>query len=451
MNRRDRRAAAKQGNAEAICAAAAALKAQGRLEAAVKRYREAIEVAPQSVVAHNNLANVLTELGRTDEAVAHLRAALAAAPAAVQVHNNLGNALRRQGDTAAAVAYYRQAIAHKPDFAEAHLNLGSTLAALGDTAAALAHLDRAVALRPFHAESRIRLGLALVEAGDTAAALGCAEVAARTAQEPGFPLRLLGLLLARCGATEPARACLEAVLARDPEDRDGTRLLLARLGAVPLPERASDRQIESLYAARAAGWDAGAGPHAYRGAALVADALARTSPEGLLDIADTGCGTGLVGVLVKHRARRLDGVDLSAPMIAQARAKALYDTLHQGDLVAFLLARPAAFDAVTCAATLIHFGDLAPALAAAATALRDGGVVVATLFPNADDPDAVAVGSLDGLAQGGCFVHGRAYVERTAAAAGFAVEILEEAVHEHQAGRDRTALVVGLRRRSRDS
>ncbi|MBK5959729.1 hypothetical protein CCR97_16180 [Rhodoplanes elegans] len=450
MNRRDRRAAAKQGNAEAICAAAAALKQQGRLEAAVKRYREALEIAPTSAIAHNNLANVLTELGRTDEAVTHLRAALAAAPTAFQVHNNLGNALKRQGDTAAAIAHYRQAIAHAPDFAEAHLNLGSTLTTLGETATAIAHLQQAVTLRPFHAETRIQLGLALVDAGEIALALGCAEIAARAAEEPGFPLRLLGVLLARCGAVAPARACLEAVLAQDPEDRDGIGLLLARLGVAPLPARAGDGQIAAIYAARAARWDAGAGPQAYRGADLVAEALLRMVPDGALDIADAGCGTGLVGALLKSRARRLDGVDLSAPMLERARDKGLYDALVCGDLVGFLAERPSRYDAIACAATLIHFGDLGPPLAAAAAALRDGGVFAATLFPNPDDADAIAVGSLDGLAQGGCFVHGRAYVERAAAAAGFAVEIAEEAVHETQAGRSRTALVVGLRRRPRE-
>jgi predicted TPR repeat methyltransferase len=449
MNRRDRRAAAKQGNAEAICAAAAALKAQGRLEESVQRYREALVVAPRSAVAHNNLANVLTLLGRIDEAATHLRQALAASPDAFQVHNNLANALKRLGDTTDAIAHYRMAISAKPDFAEAHLNLGSTLTTLGETEAAIAHLHTALRLRPFHAETHVQLGLALADRGDTVAALGCAEIAARAAEEPGFPHRLLGVLLARCGARDAARACFEAALARDPTD-DGIALLLAGIGAAPLPARISDRQNAAIYAERAGRWDAGAsGPTGYRGATLVAEALARLAPDGLLDIVDPGCGTGLVGALVKPRARRLEGVDLSAEMLAKARAKGIYDALHQGDLVAFLARRPDSFDAITCAATLIHFGDLAPALAAAADSLRDDGVLVATLFPDDQNPDGFSVGSLDGLAQGGCFVHGRRYVTAAATAAGFTVELLDEAVHEHQLGRPRTALVVGLRRSPR--
>ncbi|NVO12856.1 MAG: tetratricopeptide repeat protein [Rhodoplanes sp.] len=449
MNRRDRRAGAKQGNVDAICAAAAALKAQGRLEEAVQRYREALAVAPRSAIAHNNLANVLTLLGRIDEAAGHLRQALAASPTAVEVHNNLGNALKRLGDTTGAIAHYRAAIAAKPDYADAHLNLGSTLTTLGETEAAIAHLHTALRLRPFHTETHVQLGLALADRGDTVAALGCAEIAARAAEEPGFPHRLLGVLLARCGALDAARACFDAAQARDPTD-DGIALLLAGIGAAPLPARISDRQNAAIYAERAGRWDAGAsGPTGYRGATLVAEALARLVPDAPLDIADAGCGTGLVGALVKPRARKLDGVDLSDAMLAQARAKGIYDALHRADLIEYLAARPAAYDAITCAATLIHFGDLAPALAAAAAALRDNGVLVATLFPDDRNPDGFSVGSLDGLAQGGCFVHGRGYVTGAAAAAGFAVELLDEAVHEHQLGRPRTALVVGLRRRPR--
>ncbi|RAI31433.1 hypothetical protein CH338_25815, partial [Rhodoplanes elegans] len=241
------------------------------------------------------------------------------------------------------------------------------------------------------------------------------------------------------GRFTAGRLWVEAMPAADPDGPDERR-----------PARAGDGQIAAIYAARAARWDAGAGPQAYRGADLVAEALLRMVPDGALDIADAGCGTGLVGALLKSRARRLDGVDLSAPMLERARDKGLYDALVCGDLVGFLAERPSRYDAIACAATLIHFGDLGPPLAAAAAALRDGGVFAATLFPNPDDADAIAVGSLDGLAQGGCFVHGRAYVERAAAAAGFAVEIAEEAVHETQAGRSRTALVVGLRRRPRE-
>ena len=136
-------------------------------------------------------------------------------------------------------------------------------------------------------------------------------------------------------------------------------------------------------------------------------------------------------------------------MLAKAREKQVYDTLHQDDLVHFLNARPAAFDVVACAATLIHFGDLAPAFTAAAHALRDNGLFIATLFPADDTPDGYVVAAFDGLAEGSCYRHGRSYVAGAAAAAGFDVAILEDAVHEFHHRKARTGLVIGLRRRPR--
>ena len=97
------------------------------------------------------------------------------------------------------------------------------------------------------------------------------------------------------------------------------------------------------------------------------------------------------------------------------------------------------------AATLIHFGDLNPVFAAAAQCLRPDGLLVFTAFPNDDDPSAVAVGTLNGLAQGGCFRHGAEYVTGTAAAHGFSVELLRREAHEYVGNAPIWRLVVALR------
>ena len=203
---------------------------------------------------------------------------------------------------------------------------------------------------------------------------------------------------------------------------------------------ASAAFIDRHYAICADRWTP-RGPYPYRGAQLVAD---RVSGGGL-DILDAGCGTGLVGALVRDRARALVGVDLSATMLDLAGRKNVYDELHRGDMIAFMRGRPQACDVVTCAATLIHFGDLAPAFGAAAATLRTGGALVFTAFPHERDAD-FSVAALDGLGQGGCFVHGRGYIADAAAASGFAVETIESAVHEYKNGAPITSLVVVLRK-----
>lgn len=115
-------------------------------------------------------------------------------------------------------------------------------------------------------------------------------------------------------------------------------------------------------------------------------------------------------------------------MLQYAEQKRVYHSLHHGDLTDYLTEPPQTLDAITCAATLIQFGDLKPAFQAAATSLRHGAIFVATLFPN-NDLDRFRVGALDGLGQGGCFVSG------VAVSAGSSVEIMEEHVHEFVSGK----------------
>jgi predicted TPR repeat methyltransferase len=51
---------------------------------------------------------------------------------------------------------------------------------------------------------------------------------------------------------------------------------------------------------------------------------------------DLGCGTGLLGPLLRPQAHSLDGVDLSGKMMEKARGKECYDRLFVRDVVKFL-------------------------------------------------------------------------------------------------------------------
>ena len=171
-----------------------------------------------------------------------------------------------------------------------------------------------------------------------------------------------------------------------------------------------------------------------------------------MDILDAGCGTGLVGVLVRDLANRLDGIDMSMAMLEKAREKGIYDHTYLGDLLPFMLDNSNSYDVITCAATLIHFGDLTQVFHAAATSLRDDGLFVFTLFPNDNghDNQEVVVSPNRSLAKSGCYAHSVSYVRRLAEAAGFFVDLLESRIHEyHKKTIPITGIVVALRRRPR--
>jgi predicted TPR repeat methyltransferase len=72
------------------------------------------------------------------------------------------------------------------------------------------------------------------------------------------------------------------------------------------------------------------------------------------------------------------GVDLSAAMLAQARAKGLYDRLIECEILAFLEAEAkigARYHLILAADVFMYFNDLAPVLKAAAQLLVPDGTL----------------------------------------------------------------------------
>jgi predicted TPR repeat methyltransferase len=394
----------------------AALKAHqsGNLAAAGQIYRDILNLDPAHADSLHLLGMLSSQLGRHAEAVELIGRAIVARGNAPAYHNTLGLALKNLGRMDEAAACYGRVLALKPDYPDAHNNLGTVLALQNRLEAAAESYGRAVALAPKSVNFRRNLGVALKNLKK-------------------YP-----------EAAEQFRACL----ALDPADAQGVRLLLSDMGMGAMPEQASEAQIQNLYTQRANVWDeAASSADPYRGHVLVAEAFERLRDKNMqADILDAGCGTGLVGALVRAHARRLEGIDLSAAMLEKARAKNIYDHLFEGDMIGFMAGAAQKYDAITCAATLIHFGDLAPALDAAVVALRDGGRLICTLFPNEADENGVSAAALPGLAQGGCYAHGRTYIRDAAGKAGFAVEMLEAHIHEYSKGVPRQGLVVALRR-----
>lgn len=196
----------------------------------------------------------------------------------------------------------------------------------------------------------------------------------------------LGELRDKTGNRDGAIDAFRRARAADPADRHGAALHLARLGADAaggMPE-AYVRALFDHYApafdrALLDGLD-------YRAPqvllAAVEDAcrgLGRASYFG--SVLDLGCGTGLAGAVFRSFAGRLAGVDLSSGMIAQARAKGLYDRLDTLDAMQFLDAAIASnekYDLVVAADVLMYFPDVTPVIAAAGKVLAAGGILAFT-------------------------------------------------------------------------
>ncbi|MGE0287586.1 MAG: tetratricopeptide repeat protein [Bradyrhizobium sp.] len=446
MNRAQRRNVAKSRNPRDIAALGEHYQHNGQTRKAEEAYREAIARDPSCVEAVNNLGQILQERGRISEATAQFIRARELRPDDVRIAINLARAFAAQNRFHDAAALFRQAVSLDPRFAEARFGLALALSDLGEHAQAEPYYRQALQIDPTNPTVRIYLGLTLAAQGKIADAHAQAEILAQAVTAPGFPCKAFGILLSRIGCPDDARTCFEAHLLRHPGDADEVAMLLAAVGGA-LPERASDRQLAKIYTARADQWDHGAaGAIGYQGHRLVAAALEELGVAHAGTVIDLGCGTGLVGELLRTKCDRLIGIDLSEPMLAQARQKKIYDELDRADLLEWLRRREGPYDIIVSAATLIHFGDLNAVFAAAAKCLHPDGRFAFTLFPNDDHPDAVAVASLDGLGQTGCFRHGTDHVTQTAAANGLAVELMRRAPHEYGNGSPIEGLVVVLGR-----
>ncbi len=99
-----------------------------------------------------------------------------------------------------------------------------------------------------------------------------------------------------------------------------------------------------------------------------------------LAVLDAGCGTGLVGVLLKEAGiSTLTGIDYSPGMLAEAERKGVYDTLHTIDMNNPLTLPSDSFDAVTCIGTFTSTHVKPQAVTELARVTRSGGVLVFTV------------------------------------------------------------------------
>ncbi|CAA7620847.1 tetratricopeptide repeat protein [Magnetospirillum sp. SS-4] len=456
-------------------ALARALEAQNSLHAAILQYRAVLAAAPMHVEAGARLAELLGRTGKIDEAVDLCRRTIAASPHHAEALFTLGTLLHRQGNDAEAARHLEQALALRPDWVAALHNYALVLRSLGQAERAVAILGGALDLCRDHAGSRANLAGALRDLGRLDEARIQAERATRlNPRDPAGWLEL-GLIRDRLGIPEGAAAAFEravtaapqsaeahwclaearralgqparaATLYRrclelDPDDRHGAALGLAQVTAAPPPERAPGAYVRQLFDDYAGTFDAAlVDKLGYRAPAVLAEALGRVlGGRTGLAVLDAGCGTGLAAAVLRPLAARLDGIDLSPAMVDKARQRHLYDRLDVGELVQALAGRAGGYDLVAAADVLVYFGELAPVMAAAHSALRDGGLFAFTV-ERADDCASYVLGAKNRYA------HAVEHIRDRAAAAGFDVAVMEPAVTRREAGADVPGLVVVLRK-----
>lgn len=377
---------------------------RGREEAALRLMSRSVAVLPDHAGFRSNLGNLLLDNERFDEAEEAYRQALDRDPERPDTLNNLAVLCKARGRLEEAEPYLVRAIELFPDFADARNSLAGLYARMGRIKEAVEQATEALRRKPQSAPTREMLGYAYCKAGryDDAANV----YREWLAEEPNHPKALHHL--AACTGQD-------------------------------IPPRASDAYVQLTFDRFSNSFDSRLASLEYRAPALVAEAVAANlgDPRAELAILDAGCGTGLCGPLIKPYASRLSGVDLSEGMLSKARARGLYDALHQAELTAYLRQTPDSHHLVISADTLVYFGELDEAMRAAAIALRPGGHFCFTVEALGEDESGDYR-----LRHHGRYAHSRGYLESVLEQAGFAVLTLEPRVLRCEGGEPVTGWLV---------
>ena len=238
----------------------------------------------------------------------------------------------------------------------------------------------------------------------------------------------------KSGRKEAAATALTRVLDLNPADIFGAGLKLALVSGGEPPEQPPSLYVERLFDDYADRFDTALVKRLnytvpQKLAALIADHTGTDHP-GFSHAVDLGCGTGLFGAEIRQTTRYLEGVDLSANMLAKAEAKKLYDRLGQADLSLSpedsLLFTPergnGRADLVSAADVLMYLGNLEGVFEIADRLLSDRGLFAFSVEDlDADSMEDRASGAEFVLRPSLRYAHSETYIRRLADAKGFAL------------------------------
>jgi len=364
---------------------------------------------------------------------------------------NLGSVLNDLGRPTEALSAYREAIDFNPLHADAHFNLGVLLQDTKDLDGATSEYQRAIGLDSRHYEAQSNLA-SIHHANGHYAAAAAGYLAARdngSFDEAAFVSLnyALGSVLQRlrdddksgvCGSkmttcAELAEDAYRHVLAVEPSHALANHAMAA-LASDPETKAAPREYVSALFDSYADTFETSLQGLSYTAPAALAQAVeeALKGRGGHVAIAvDAGCGTGLLGPLIRDFATTLVGVDLSAQMVAKAEARQIYDRLMVED-VSEALAQIGPVSLVAAADVLVYMGDFENLFKSVSAVLAESKGIFAFTTELLATGSANNAGFL--LQKSGRFAHTRSYLEARAKAHNFEVLSYAEVVPRLEMG-----------------
>jgi Flp pilus assembly protein TadD len=174
------------GDFAAHCNLGALETMQGKYDAALSDFQQAVSVQPASATAHSGLGASLVATGRIDDGIQELKQVLQLDPGHVNARWNLAKALIAKQDLTGAAAELETVLRLKPQNLDAQYGLGLVYFMQNRYADALPHLEEAARLKPDDPSIRTNLGAVLARTGDLPGAIRSFDEALRL--DPGNKL-----------------------------------------------------------------------------------------------------------------------------------------------------------------------------------------------------------------------------------------------------------------------
>jgi predicted TPR repeat methyltransferase len=392
----------------------------GDAAAAERSFEASLALLPERASTLVNLGAVRLQLGKPEQALSALDQSIALDGGQPDAWCQRGLALAALRRLADSVASFERALALDDGCLPARFHLGCMLNESRQHAHALATFERLLAADPISGVAWFRHGQTLQALGRHAQALQSYDRALELdAAQPQAWINRGGILRETGRHAEAAAAYRQALAHGGNAEQIG--FFLASVEGVEVPKAAPNAHVQGLFDDYAEHFDS----HLvnvlhYRGHEVLVAELRQVCGERRFARAlDLGCGTGLCGMQLQALAARIDGVDLSANMLARARARGVYDDLTQDDVAHHLSSTEQRYDLIAAADVLTYIGDLDAVFGGAARVLDAGGVLCFSV--EAANPDAGADFVLRASLR---YAHSRRYLESLAQQHGFSVQRL---------------------------
>jgi tetratricopeptide (TPR) repeat protein len=183
----------------------------------------------------------LLQQGKYEAAIAQFAQALEEDPGHAGAHGNMGLAFERRGDRASAMRCYQQAIEVDGDFIQGHFNLARLRLEQEDPEPAIASLRRVLEIDPDHTDALNLLGMELGKARQFNEALTLLQRAVTLEPDFSEAHNNLGTIYAATGQWEKSLAQFQEAVRADPANEGAASRL---------------KQVEQMVRARRASQDA---------------------------------------------------------------------------------------------------------------------------------------------------------------------------------------------------